>query len=293
MNNLDYFDQAGLRWDRLQQDHVELAVRLSEEAGWNQVAADWRLMIDAGDAVGVCTSDARLVASALTLPFGGPFAWISMVLVTADYRHRGIATRLLQDCLERVAKIGKIAGLDATPAGREVYRPLGFRDVYGLSRRWARTPPHVTPVGRSGIAVRRIRPDDLGNLADYDRVGFGADRQLILQHLTERVPERAFLALRGDDIAGFALARDGRDAHHLGPVMADDWEVTETLVGHALANIERPVYVDVPDHQSEFAQWLSNLGFETQRPYTRMLFGRSEAYGEPACVFAIAGPELG
>jgi hypothetical protein len=62
---------------------------------------------------------------------------------------------------------------------------------------------------------------------------------------------------------------------------------------HALAGVRRPVYVDVPDRQTEFSGWLSDLGFDMQRPYTRMLIDRAEPYDEPARVFAIAGPELG
>jgi GNAT superfamily N-acetyltransferase len=285
-------DETELRRARLRLDHVESALRLSREAGWNQAAADWRLMIDAGHALGVWDSG-QLIASALTLPFGGPFAWISMVLVTADYRHRGIATSLLHECLGQAARLDKIAGLDATPAGREVYLPLGFRPVYNLSRRWAKSPPRVEPLRRSEIVTRRIQPGDLGRVSAYDQDVFGADRGFILQHLLDRVPERAFLAQRGEDVVGFALARDGRDAHQLGPVVADDWKIAERLVVHALADVRRPVYVDVPDPQTKFSGWLSDLGFDTQRPYTRMLIDRAEPYDEPARVFAIAGPELG
>ena len=85
---------AGLAAVPLTAADAPAAVSLSAEAGWTQIAGDWRLMIDLGEAIGVRDANGALVASALALPFDGPFAWIRMVLVTAAYRRRGIATAL-------------------------------------------------------------------------------------------------------------------------------------------------------------------------------------------------------
>ena len=43
---------------------------LSVEAGWNQIDADWRLMIAAGSAFGIKDGAGRWIATALALPLG-------------------------------------------------------------------------------------------------------------------------------------------------------------------------------------------------------------------------------
>ena len=62
-------------------------------------------------------------------------AWISMVLVTRARRRGGLGTGLLRRCIEETrASAAGVAGLDATEQGRPIYLPLGFRDLYAISR---------------------------------------------------------------------------------------------------------------------------------------------------------------
>ena len=57
-----------------------------------------------------------------------------MVLVTKDRRRGGVGTGLLKRCIEEVRAAGAVAGLDATEQGRPIYLPLGFHDLYKISR---------------------------------------------------------------------------------------------------------------------------------------------------------------
>ena len=54
---------------------------LVTEARWNQLPADWRIFLAHGRIYAASTDAGRIVATTATLPFGGRFAWISMVLV--------------------------------------------------------------------------------------------------------------------------------------------------------------------------------------------------------------------
>ena len=101
-------------------DIVELGVGdaqaglvLSTEAGWNQNEADWRFFLSQGVVFGM-RDGARLVATAALLPYSAGNAWISMVLVTADFRRRGIATKLVDACLDvaATARPDDLAGRD-------------------------------------------------------------------------------------------------------------------------------------------------------------------------------------
>ena len=130
---------------------------LSVEAGWNQVAADWRLMIASGSAFGIQDAAGRWIASALALPLGSEVSWISMVLVTKPERRKGHGTRLLRRCIAAIEAAGRAMGLDATEFGRPVYLPLGFRDLYAISR-WSVPSAVETPIAAPpGIAIRPAR----------------------------------------------------------------------------------------------------------------------------------------
>ncbi len=219
---------------------------LSAEAGWNQTAADWRLMLNLGEGFGLWTLEGRLVASTIVLPFGGRFAWISMVLVTEDFQRRGLAARLLHHAVAVLVERGLTPMLDATPAGARVYEPLGFVGLYRLQRLQAPAasqPTSVSVAPPSRITVRPATTSDLGAIAAYDAPAFGADRTPILAHFIERQPERAFVAERSGELVGYVLARDGRTALHPGPLVADDQATAIALADRALAGWGERGYV--------------------------------------------------
>ena len=270
-------------------------VALSEEAGWNQTAADWRFMIEAGAAFGLRDATDRLVATALVLPHGATIAWISMVLVSSAFQRRGIATALLRHCLSDIERRGLVAGLDATAAGREVYRPLGFEDVYGLQRLHAQHGPRrAAPVPlQAGVTIQPLTTAD--DVAAYDAACFGGDRAALLRHLQSRRPGDAWLA-RSDQtgaVMGYVLGRDGRESRQVGPLVAAREDIALALADRALSDLDQPVYIDVADRHSGLFDWLASRGFAAQRPFARMLVGRSQPFDDPSQIFAIAGPELG
>src|SRR4051812_13369483 len=119
---------------------------LSEEAHWNQNEADWRFFLTKGMVFGIRDGDGRLIATAALLPYTSNNAWISMVLVTQNWRRRGLATKLLDACLKAAAKQRLTTWLDATPAGATVYGPLGFKPTLELRRlRFAGSAARAAP----------------------------------------------------------------------------------------------------------------------------------------------------
>ncbi len=288
-------DQA-LTLNPLTLDDVAAALRLSEEARWNQTARDWRLMITHGHAVGLFEPGGALVATAIVFPFEDRLAWISMVLVTRARRRQGHASQLLQYCTGYIEGAGMIAVLDATEAGRKVYAPLGFTDLYPISR-WEGSPPTqatAPPTYEASAAVRPLPAEDLDGLAAWDRVRFGAGRAPVLRHLRQAAPHLAHVAEdAGGNLVGYGLGRPGRLATQLGPVVADDAAVATLLMRHAVEKITGLVYVDVPDAQTTFKQMLIDAGFTRQRRFIRMVKGDLPALDQAAQIYAIAGPELG
>src|SRR5918997_5215034 len=92
-----------LRPVRLDESHIVGCLALSAEAGWNQVDDDWRFMLRSGKGFGFLDEAGALVASGLTVEFAR-YAWISMILVAPRWQRRGLATKLMQRCVETLTE---------------------------------------------------------------------------------------------------------------------------------------------------------------------------------------------
>jgi hypothetical protein len=251
------------------------ALPLSAEAGWNQTEDDWRVFITHGHCFGIRTEDV-LVATAAALPYGG-FGFVGMVLTTAAWRHRGFATRLLACAVTALTDAGQIAVLDATPAGRPIYARQGFLPIDALER-WA-SDATGTPRGASAPVAA---------IADLDALAFGARREFLLADFLDR-PGTVAVVEQG----GCALARDGRRATQIGPVIAAHEAQAIELLRRLLGRLRGPVFLDVPTRWVSLREWLEAHGFRPQRPFTRMALHRVQPFGHPARLFAAAGPEFG
>src|SRR2546423_335676 len=84
---------------------------LVTEANWNQVAADWDIFLRCGRVYAAQTNSGRIIATTATLPYGGRFAWIGMVLVAGAWRRRGIASALMRRAMDDLAANGLVAVL--------------------------------------------------------------------------------------------------------------------------------------------------------------------------------------
>ncbi len=253
---------------------------LSTEAHWNQNEADWRFFLTAGTVFGIRDSDGRVVATAALLPYTSGNAWISMVLVTASCRRRGLATRLVDTCLDAARKQNLISWLDATPDGATVYGPLGFTPSLQLRR--LRLEKSL-----QSKASQTPSTCELEQFILSDRRTMGFDRSSLLTELAGR--SGSMLLSTGN---AAALIRDGRKVRHIGPLFADNAEQALAFVDAITSTETGPVLIDAVSTQDEFLKGLIDSGWAIERPFQRMRFGRATT-PTTELPFAVAGPEYG
>ena len=272
----------------LSERHLAGCMALSRSANWNQNEADWRLMLGFGRGWGISAPDGTLAASTIALPYGADFAWIAMVLVLPQHRRQGHASRLLRVALAEMEKQKRVALLDATPAGHEMYVQEGFRDFWSFKR---------FSLSKTFSIRERAKPLESAHwpqLLALDAIAFGGSREAVLRNLAARQPNATLVAERNGQVAGFVLAREGREAMQVGPLVARDGSTARELLAAALGAVSAPVYVDIADHAGPLQAWALERGFEVQRPFTRMAHGPdSQAPGEASLVYCPAGPEFG
>jgi GNAT superfamily N-acetyltransferase len=279
---------AALRIDAQTSADIAGGLMLSDAAGWNQTADDWALFIERGHALG-CRDDAgRLVATAAVLPYGAAAGWISMVLVAEGWRQRGLASALMRECIRHLQERGALPLLDATPDGAAVYKRLGFAAGFAFER-WQSSSPLRTL--NADLVPRRADARDLDRIAAFDQAATRLDRRVLLESLLARADTRAWLAADG---RGFLIARSGRRATQIGPLVASSDEQAIALLGTALQEAPaRTVFVDVPVARDKIAAWLEAQGFQRQRSFVRMSLGAARVPVADATVFTLAGPEFG
>lgn len=256
---------------------------LSDAAGWNQTAEDWRLFLRQGRVFGLRENEAnRLVATAAALPYAGGLGWVSMVLVAPEWRHQGLATQLMGHCIAHLRALGATPVLDATPAGQPAYARLGFQAGFALAR-WEGTLPSAPPAPGTGLA-------DAITIARLDGLANGCDRGVMLVDFLRRAGTRAWVAPPGN---AFVLAREGLRATQVGPLVAPDPASALSLLQRALAALRGPVFLDVPERWTALTAWLQDHGFARQRSFARMALGAAPIASVNDRLFVLAGPEFG
>jgi GNAT superfamily N-acetyltransferase len=297
-----------IEYRELTPDDIPAGLRLCRIAGWNQLAADWELFLRLSPhGCRAAVQDGTVVGTVTTVNYEDRFAWVGMVLVDPETRGHGIGTRLLQEAMSVLRGIPSIR-LDATPQGHPVYRRLGFEDEYELCRMQradnaaaglprdssARiSPPSLSKV--EGFSLRPMQAKDLITVTEADRRIFGANRREVLQWAFEQSAEYAWIALSSAGLEGYCFGRHGFNFDQIGPLHSKREFVSQQLLTACLSSLVpgTRVIVDPLLHSPSWLEWLRQVGFVHQRPFTRMALGQNRNPGLLGEIWTVFGPEFG
>ena len=261
-------------------------LRLSRQAGWNQVEADWarllNLQLDGGF---VAEWDGRTVGTVTTCVFGA-VAWIAMVLVEEAERGRGIGRALVRHALGSLDRRGtRTIRLDATPLGRPLYESLGFVAESSLDRHHGRFP-----TASETSEARPLWPDRLDELIALDRSVTGTDRAKALRRLAAERPEMLRVVGQDRRVDGYLMARPGAHAWQVGPCVAGPEAGASLMIEARRVLAGKSVFIDIPTEHSG-ARALAS-GLTIQRHFLRMRRG-DKLDERPEGLWASSGPEKG
>jgi ribosomal protein S18 acetylase RimI-like enzyme len=267
---------------------LPLGLRLCEEAGWNQIVADWRRLLDLQpDGCFVAEWDGEAVGTTATCIFGS-VAWIAMVLVAEEARGRGIGTALMEHALRFLDERSvETVRLDARPMGQRIYERLGFVEQYRIAHYEGMLPanPRVQ-------LVEDAPPDCWEELMNLDEQVTRTERRRLLRCLfTEHTRGVRFIRKDGH-CCGYWTARPGRKTIRIGPCIATDSAGPLPLAdaGHRLAG--QLVSIDIPIINDPAIQWFQSHGLTVQHTLTRMCRG-IPVVEQVECLWASSGPEKG
>ncbi len=267
---------------------VPLGLRLSETAGWNQIAADWRRFLDLQpDGCFVAEYNGTAVGTTTTCIFGS-VAWIGMVLVEESVRGRGVGTSLMRHALSFLDERGiATVRLDARPMGQPLYERLGFVEQYRIAHYEG-----TLPIAPEGASIQLAPSESWESLTDLDEKITRTDRSRVLMSLFAEHPQSVRFIRLGPYVGGYLTVRPGRKAVRLGPCVAALSAGPLLLADACHRYAGQPVSVDVPIPNEAARQWVESHGLSVQHTLTRM------CRGVPVCeqvelLWASSGPEKG
>jgi GNAT superfamily N-acetyltransferase len=280
---------------------VPAAVRLSNQAGWNQLPADWKRLMHLwpDDCLGGWIRD-ELVGAATLTSYGADLGWIGMILVDQAYQGHGAGETLFRAALERAEIRGlRYVGLDATESARAMYLKHGFHDQCAIDR-WSGSASAIHAIS-DGLALttNRARRGKLPTAVlelDYEAVGI--DRSPLLTRLHRESHTCCHIVSDGNDAQAAGFARRGCLSWTIGPLVARRNVTALSILRALLYDIASQdaaanVCIDVP-RRSPLVPALMRYGFTVRRQLRRM--ARPLCDGpllESGLVAAAAGFELG
>ena len=273
---------------------IDGAMELSSAEGWNQTKNDWKFLIESpGNICMAAECDNKIIGTTTAINYSNQVAWIGMVLVDKEYRGHGFSKMLLRNVFAKL-EFCKSLKLDATPEGRPVYKKFNFKDQYNIVRMVGVVVKDLPYVEDSGVLIETMNGNDLSEIIALDELAFGANRSVLIEFLIREFPGKGWVLKRNDRIVGIVLGRDGNKYHQVGPVVASRTTDAKILISKALTMMKnQSVVVDVLCDKEELIDWLSSLGFISQRQFIRMYQNKIYFPGVVDRQFLIGGPELG
>lgn len=258
---------------------VPSAFELSTQAGWNQTAEDWHLLLQLSPEGCLCIEiGGQVAATATLLCYGRELGWIGMVLTRPEHRRHGLARSLLSHLVERADQMNiRTLKLDATGEGQPLYERFGFIPEQAIERWSAR---------RAEFSKTHSACGDLQDWLSADLGAFGADRSKLLNAL---VPHGSCFS--GD--GGFLFTRIGRNTMHLGPFVSLGTELARELLESAITSSEAVAWSwDLLPSNEDAVALATEFGFSSARRLVRMRRG-VKLPSNDRMIFAAAGFEFG
>lgn len=254
--------------------------RVSQSRGWPHGEAEWRVVLEQGEGLGL-ELDGRLEGTVVLTRFGQHLASISMMVVTPGLGRGGLGTQLLEASLEAAG--AATVFLYATEMGHGLYLRHGFVEAGATVRLLGPFPGR--PPRRTDI--RHLRRADHPAVVALDEAAHGAPRPgLLAWHL--QAADAGLVAERDGEVIGFGLARDGLGRRLVGPLVAADEEAAIGLCSALAADATSPVQVDVAPGERGLLAWGRAAGLAVAETRALMVRDGRPLPGERGLIRALA-----
>ena len=277
---------ADVEWafKRCTESDMPLLQQQIHSVGW-QVNRDVLAMALKHGEIWGMTFDGVIVGTAGFIRQNDERAWIVLVTVRPELRHRAIATKLMYKVLERSQKYN-IRLLDASNMGENVYRQIGFKDCgkvlfYELEIAGRPAMPKVCGDWQPMQECHLPLP---GTLADNPAFEF----------MYKNAPHLCRVLTENDRITGWFIGREKGDSVHIGPVYAESREIALDAFYEACRMLpERKLTLDIFDSENELLEAVTAAGGTFHHSHVRQYYADKKVPAALSGMRSSAGPDFG
>ena len=263
-------------------EHLEAALRLSQEMSWPYRLEDWAIALELGQGFVLRNGAGTVIATAAWWAYGETHASCGMIIVAKAAQGRGHGARLMDALL--AAAHPRTITLNSTAEGLALYERRGFVRI-GVIQQHQGVPHERHQAPPAGL-VRAMAPSDAEAVAHLDLKASGWARRQMLDRLIQAGD--GHVLVRDGEPRGYAISRPFGRGHVIGPVVAESAADARALIEAALARLGQ-VFVRVDTSAtSQLGDWLESIGLRQVSDAITMVKGPHIPPAGPARMFALA-----
>lgn len=244
--------------------------------GWSDITYFFKFYVEhpfCYPVIALMDNDIAGVANAILNQDTG---WISHVIVSENFRNRGIGTRITKTVSDYLKLKGcHTQSLIATEEGERIYLKLGFRSqcnyLFYKSKKLAITPDFSL--------IRKINKNDLDEISRLDKEVTGESRIALLQYFFKS--GWVYTGNSTGRIAGFYLPELGE-----GHIIAEKNEAGLQLL--IMKHYRKENTTVIPEENLTARKFLEMNDFQFHRSAPRMILGRGFPW-KPEKIFSRSG----
>lgn len=259
----------------------------ASDEGWDPGRSDL-LAFGAADPSGFLVGrlDGEPIACCSGVRYGSDYGFLGFYIARPELRGQGYGIQLWNAVIEQLA--GRVVGLDGVVDQQGNYRKSGFERVLNHIRYSGIPMRHAA----TGVELIDARSVPFGELADYDRRFFPAERDAFLSLWVNLPGHRSLAALKDGKLAGFGVLRPTDSGSRVGPLYAASDEIAAGLLS-GLVTPGQEVALDVPDVNAPAVKLARRFGLSPTFECARMYAGGPAPEVDQAGIFATTTLELG
>jgi ribosomal protein S18 acetylase RimI-like enzyme len=263
-------------------EHLEGALRLSQEMSWPYRLEDWAIALELGQGFVLRSGAGIVIATAAWWPYGEDHASAGMIIVAKAAQGRGHGARLMDALL--AAAHPRTITLNSTAEGLALYERRGFVRIGVIQQHQG--IPNERPQAPPTSLLRAMAESDVEAVARLDRQATGWARRQMLDRLIQAGD--GHVLVRDGEPRGYAISRRFGRGHVIGPVVAESAADARALIEAALARLGQ-VFARVDTAATtQLGDWLESIGLRQVGDAITMVKGRHIPPAGPARMFALA-----